>query len=182
MAWPDSWNATIRRSLSLMTRFFSSPAMTRSIASSKSFMSTAVLSRRAASSAASLTRLARSAPAKPAVRAAIDLEVDALADLHVLDVNPQDVLAAADVGLVDEHLPIEAARAEQGRIEHLGAVGRAHDDDALAAVEAVHLGEQLVERLLALLVAAHRRLDADLAERVELVDEDDARAPCLRPG
>ena len=49
-----------------------------------------------------------------------------------------------------------------------------HDDDALARVEAVHLGEQLVERLLALLVAAHRRLDADLAERVELVDEDDA--------
>ena len=50
-----------------------------------------------------------------------------------------------------------------------------HDDDALARVEAVHLGQQLVERLLALLVAAHRRLDADLAERVELVDEDDAR-------
>ena len=79
-----------------------------------------------------------------------------------------------DVGLVDQHLPVEAARAEQGRVEHLGPVGRAHDDDALAAVEAVHLGEQLVQRLLALLVAAHRRLDADLAERVELVDEDDA--------
>ena len=44
----------------------------------------------------------------------------------------------------------------------------------LRRVEAVHLREQLVERLLALLVAAHRRLDARLAERVELVDEDDA--------
>ena len=96
------------------------------------------------------------------------------ADLHVLDVDAQDLLAAAHVGLVDEHLAIEAAGAEQGRVEHLGTVGRAHDDDALARVEAVHLGEELVERLLALLVAAHRRLDADLAERVELVDEDDA--------
>ena len=95
-------------------------------------------------------------------------------ELHGLDVDAQDLLAAADVGLVDEHLPIEAAGAEQRRVEHLGTVGRAHDDDALAAVEAVHLGEQLVERLLALLVAAHRRLDADLAERIELVDEDDA--------
>ena len=80
-----------------------------------------------------------------------------------------------DVGLVDEHLAIEAARAEQRRVEHLGPVGRAHDDDALARVEAVHLGEQLIERLLALFVAAERALHAHLAERVELVDEDDAR-------
>ena len=64
---------------------------------------------------------------------------------------------------------------EQRGVEHLGPVGGAHDDDALARIEAVHLGEQLVERLLALLVAAHRALDAHLAERVQLVDEDDAR-------
>src|SRR5262249_60101540 len=71
-------------------------------------------------------------------------------------------------------LAIEPARAEQGGIEHLGTVRGAHDDDALARIEAVHLGEELVERLLALLVAAERALDADLAERVELIDEDDA--------
>ena len=104
----------MRRSLSLITRFFSSPAMTRSIASSKSFMSTAVLSRRAASSAASLTRLARSAPAKPAVRAAITFRSTSSAELHVLDVDAQDLLAAADVRLVDQHLAIEAARAGAG--------------------------------------------------------------------
>ena len=44
----------------------------------------------------------------------------------------------------------------------------------LRAVEAVHFGEELVERLLALFVAAERALGADLAERVELVDEHDA--------
>ena len=89
--------------------------------------------------------------------------------------DAQDLLAPLDVRLVDQHLAIEAAGAEQGRIEHLGAVGGAHDDHALAGVEAVHLGEQLIQGLLALLVAAHRRLDPDLAERVELVDEHDAR-------
>ena len=104
-----------------------------------------------------------------------DLQVDVGPDLHALDVNPQDLLAPLDVRLVDQHLTIEAPRAEQRRVEHLRPVGRAHDDDALARVEAVHLGEQLVQRLLALLVAAERALDADLAERVELVDEDDAR-------
>ena len=76
IAWPDSWYATISRSFVLITRFFSSPAISRSIADSKSCMSTAVLSLRAASSAASFTRLARSAPAKPAVRAATTLQVD----------------------------------------------------------------------------------------------------------
>ena len=89
--------------------------------------------------------------------------------------DAEDLLASLDVGLVDEHLPVEPAGAEQRRVEHLGAVGRAHDDDALARVEAVHLREQLIERLLALFVAADRALHADLAERVELVDEDDAR-------
>ncbi len=64
---------------------------------------------------------------------------------------------------------------EQRRVEHFRPVGRAHDDHALARVEAVHLGEQLVQRLLALLMAAERALGARLAERVELVDEDDAR-------
>ena len=89
--------------------------------------------------------------------------------------DAEDVFAAADVGLVDEHLAVEPAGAEQGRVQHFGTVGRAHDDDALARVEAVHLGEQLVQRLLALLVTAHRRLDAHLAERVQFVDEDNAR-------
>src|SRR5215203_4958723 len=114
----------MRRSLSLMTRFFSRPAISRSMASSKSFISTAVLSLRAASSAASLTRLARSAP--------------------------------AHIRLVDEHLSIETAGAEQRRVEHLGTVRRPHDDDPLAAIEPIHLGEQLIQRLFAFLVAAHR--------------------------
>jgi hypothetical protein len=48
--------------------------------------------------------------------------------------------------------------------------------DALARVEAVHLGQQLVQRLLALLMCAERRRDPHLAEGVEFVDEDDARS------
>ena len=138
-------------------------------------MSTAVLSRRAASSAASFTRFAEIGARKPGRARGDDPQVDVGRDLHRPRVNAQDVFAAAHVRLVDQHLPIEPARAHQRRVEHLGPVGRGHDDDALARVEAVHLGEQLVERLLALFVAAHRRLDARLAERVQLVDEDDAR-------
>ena len=132
-------------------------------------------SRRAASSAASLTRLARSAPANPAVRAATVRRSTSGPRVTFRAWMMQHLLAAVDVGLVDQHLAIEAAGAQQRRIEHLGPVGGGHDDDGLAGVEAVHLGQQLVERLLALLVAADRALRPHLAQRVELVDEDDAR-------
>ena len=62
----------------------------------------------------------------------------------------------------------------------LGAVGGGEDDDALGGVKAVHLDEQLVERLLALVVASHAAAVALLAYGVYLVDEHDARR--LLPG
>ena len=68
--------------LGLMTRFFfSSPPITRSIASSNSFGPTACLSLRAARRAASLTRLARSAPTNPGVSGR---------DLAEVHVRPQE--------------------------------------------------------------------------------------------
>ena len=51
----------------------------------------------------------------------------------------------------------------------------------LLRVEAVHLDQQRVERLLAFVVAADDAAAAGFAERVELVDEDDARRLWLRP-
>ena len=73
-AWPISWTATISRSRGLITRLFrSSPATTRSMASSSSAMVTESFSRRAASNAASFTTLARSAPVNPGVREASTL-------------------------------------------------------------------------------------------------------------
>jgi hypothetical protein len=60
--------------------------------------------------------------------------------LDVLDVNPQHGFAPVHVGFINEHLPIEASGAEQGRVEHLGTIRGAHDDDGLARIEAVHLG------------------------------------------
>src|SRR5262249_8217777 len=63
-------------------------------------------------------------------------------------------------------------------------VGGADDDDRLRRLEAVHLGQDLVEGLLALVV---RSTDtggalAGAADRVELVDEDDRRSRLLRLG
>ena len=72
-------------------------------------------------------------------------------------------------------LPVEAARPQQRRVEDVGTVRRGDQDDAALDVEAVHLDEQLVQRLLALVVAAAETGTAVPADGVDLVDEDDRR-------
>ena len=87
----------------------------------------------------------------------------------------QDLLAPDAVRPVDEDLPVEATRPQQGRIENLGSVGCGNQDDPGGRVEPVHLHEQLVQRLFLLVVTAEPRNGAaGAAQRVQLVDEDDA--------
>ena len=127
-----------------------------------------------------MTRLARSAPEKPGRAARDDLGLDVGGHRHLAHVHEQDLLAAADVGQRHDDLAVEAARAHQRRVEHVGPVGRGDDDDAGVALEAVHLDQQLVQRLLALVVAAAEARAALAADRVDFVDEHDARRVLLR--
>ena len=89
-------------------------------------------------------------------------------------VDLEDLRAALAVGPVDGDLAVEAAGAQQGGIEDVGPVGGRDHDDVVLGLEAVHLHEELVERLLALVVAAAEAGAAVAADRVDLVHEDDA--------
>ena len=100
--------------------------------------------------------------------------VDAGSEGDLLEVQGKDLAPGGAVGTVDEDLAVETAGAQQGGVEHLGTVGRAEEDDADLGVEAVELGEKLVEGLLLLVMAAHTgEARAGAAEAIELVDEDD---------
>ena len=104
-----------------------------------------------------------------------DVGVDVLADIGTLRMwTLQDLLAAADVGQRDVDLAVEAARTQQRRVEDVGTVGGGHHDHAEVGLEAVHLDQHLVQRLLALVVAAAQAGAAMAADRVDFVDEDDA--------
>ena len=77
---------------------------------------------------------------------------------------------------IDRDVPIEPAGPQQRRVEHVGPVrGRQHDHGARGA-EAVHLAEDLVERLLAFVVSAAEAGAALPADGVDFVDEQDRRA------
>ena len=88
--------------------------------------------------------------------------------------NLEDLLAADDVRVRHHHLAVETAGTQQRGIEHVGPVGRRDQDHAFIGLEAVHLDQQLVERLLALVIAAAETGAAMTADRVDFVDEDDA--------
>ena len=76
-------------------------------------------------------------------------------------------------------LPVEPARPEQRRVQDIRTVGRGDDDDPFVAVEPVHLDEELIEGLLALVVTAAEARAPVASYRVDLVDEDDARCVLL---
>jgi len=109
------------------------------------------------------------------------VEVDAAHQSYLGDVHLQDLQSARTIRPVDQHLAVETAGPQQGGIEHLRSIGGAEQDHAGHRIEPVELGEQLVERLFLLVVAAERAGAAAAAERIQLVDEDDAgrRLPCL---
>ena len=94
--------------------------------------------------------------------------------------TPRIASRPARSGGGDEHLAVEAAGAQQRRVEILDAVRRAHHDDLLGAFEAVQLDEQLVERLI--LLAVEAVAGALRADGVELVDEDDRGRVLARLG
>jgi hypothetical protein len=105
-----------------------------------------------------------------------------LVEVHVVRerdrprVDLEDLPAPQAVRRLDGDPAIEAARPEQCGVEDLGAVGGPEHDHVRLGIEAVHLGQDLVERLLALVMAAAEAADAARArpsDRVELVDEDD---------
>ena len=91
----------------------------------------------------------------------------------------EDIHAAFQVGIVDGDLPVEAAGAQQRGVEDVAAVGGRHDDDAFVHRKAVHLHQQLVKGLFALVVTAAQTRAAMAAHGVDLVDKDDGRRGLL---
>ena len=116
---------------------------------------------------------------EPGGAAGDDVQVDVRRHRLALRVHREDPLAALEVGRVHGDLAVEAARAQQRGVEDVGAVGGRDEDDVRVDVEAVHLDEHLVERLLALVVPAAHAGAAVAADGVDLVDEDDRRGVLL---
>src|SRR3989449_9509728 len=101
-----------------------------------------------------------------------DGEIHILGERNFLRMDFENLRASPHVRAVDRDLPVEAAWPEQSRIEHIRSVGGGDQDDPLGRIEAVHLDQELVERLLALIMSAPQASTAQPADGVDLIDED----------
>ena len=88
--------------------------------------------------------------------------------------HTQNFFAAFHIGKVDGDLSIEPSRPQQRGIENIGAVGCRNDNDAFLRIEPVHLDEQGVERLFALVMPAADAVAAMTTDRVDFIDENNA--------
>src|ERR1700728_3000758 len=102
------------------------------------------------------------------------VDVDDLRERLAARVNLEDLGAALAVGAIDGDLAVEATGAQQRGVEDVGPVGGRDHDDVVLGLEAVHLYEQLVERLLTLVVTATEPGAAVTPNGVDLVHENDA--------
>ncbi len=152
----------------------SAPIMTLSLACSNSPIATERLPRRAAISAASLTRLARSAPEKPGVPRAMILastsEASGTLRMWTLRIFSRPTTSGFGTTTWRSKRPgrSNAGSSTSGRLVAAIRI------TPFIGLEPVHLDQQLVQGLLALVIAAAEAGAAMPADRVDLVDEDDA--------
>ena len=137
-------------------------------------MSTLSLPLRVAHRAASLTRLRMSAPVRPTVPPASRSRSTSSASGTSRHVDLENRHAPLEIRPVDRDMAVETARPQQRRIEHVGPIGGGQHDHRFGRAEAVHLAENLIERLFAFVVAAAEAGAADAADGVDFVDEQDA--------
>ena len=103
------------------------------------------------------------------------LEIDFVGESDIAGVNPEDLFAAFESREVYNHLPVKPAGPQQGRVEHIGPVGGRNNDNTFLSIKAIHLHEQGVERLLTFIMSAADAAETAAADRVDFINEDDAR-------
>ena len=102
------------------------------------------------------------------------VEVDGRVEGLVPRVDVEDLAAALDVGPVEGDVAVESSRSQKRRVEDVRPVGGSDHDHVGVGVESVHLDQELVQRLLALVVATAQPGASLAADGVDLVHEDDA--------
>src|SRR5204863_7898701 len=93
--------------------------------------------------------------------------------------HPQNLFASFYVRKVDRDLPVETTRSQQRWVENVRAVCCGDDNDTFLGVEPVHLYQQGIERLLALIMSTADTVTAMAAYSVNFIDENNTRRGLL---
>ena len=85
----------------------------------------------------------------------------------------EDLLPALQVRKLHGNAPVKSSRTGQRRVQGFGAVCRRQYDDAVVLLKTVHLREQLVQSLFALVISSDIAAISLLTDGIDLIDKDD---------
>src|SRR5271157_1219341 len=103
-----------------------------------------------------------------------DRQVDNPGEDGLFRMHAENSLSALDIRNRDDNLPVESARPQKGWVKHVRPVGCGHNNDTLVRFEPVHFHEQLVKRLLSLVMSSTEARSSVPAHSIYLVYEYDA--------
>src|SRR4030042_1696892 len=87
--------------------------------------------------------------------------------------NLQDTLTSFSVRQGNIHLTVKTTGAKQGWIEHIRAVGCCQDDHLVGYIETIHLHQELIKRLFALVIDVAHDCTTSPTNSIQLVNEND---------
>ena len=103
------------------------------------------------------------------------VQIHIIGCFDLFGVDFQNCLTACKVRQLHRHTAVKTAGAGQRRVKGFRPVGGRQNDHAGIALKAVHLGQKLVQGLLALIVAAHTAAVSLLANGIDLINKNNAR-------
>ena len=86
----------------------------------------------------------------------------------------EDRFPAAHVRPVQDHPPVKTTRTEQCWVQDVGPIGGGDNDDVGIGIKAIHLDQDLIERLLPFVVATAQACAAVTPDSINFVHKDDA--------
>ena len=85
-----------------------------------------------------------------------------------------------DIGTVHHDLTVEAAGTQQRRVQNIRTVGSSNHNDALISAKAIHLYQQLVQGLLALVMATAKTSATLTTYSIDFIDEHNTGSALFR--
>ena len=108
------------------------------------------------------------------------IEIDLRRDRLTLRMHLQDPPPTVPIRPVNHDLTIKPTRPQQRRIENIRTVRRRNQNDVVLQLEPIHLHQQLIQRLLTLVMATTQTRTTMATNRIDLVHEHNARRRLLR--
>ena len=106
--------------------------------------------------------------------------VDIVCHTHVTCMNLQDSLTALKIRQLNRNTAVKTSRTQQRLIQRFRTVGSCQNNYTLAAVKTVHLTQQLIQSLLAFIIAAELTVITAFADGIDFIDKYYARCLFLR--